>query len=148
MTVQAGLSARLRRALQQDAGLSDADYAVLVHLSEAEDGRLRAFELAAALGWEKSRLSHQLRRMEQRGLVGREGCDTDRRGSFAVLTEQGAGAIAAAAPQHVAEVRRWFVDVLTPEQLDALAEISEAVLAGLEEEDGAMDEGSETRGGE
>jgi DNA-binding MarR family transcriptional regulator len=131
LTMQSRLEARLRRALQQDSGLSDADYAVLVNLSEAPGGRLRIFELAAALDWEKSRLSHQLRRMEQRRLLEREGCETDRRGSFVVLTATGRSAIEAAAPEHVAEVRRWFIDRLAPAQLDALAEISETILDAL-----------------
>ena len=131
------LSARLARSLQRDAGMSTADYAVLVHLSEAPDGRLRAFQLGAALQWEKSRLSHQLRRMEQRGLVTRAECPTDARGAFVVLTEDGQAAIEAAAPQHVEDVRRHFVDVLSPSQLESLAEISEAVLARLAEDDDA-----------
>ena len=133
VAMESKVSAHLRRSLQQDSGLSDADYAVLVNLSESPAGRLRIFELAGVLEWEKSRLSHQLRRMEQRGLLEREGCDTDRRGSFVVLTDAGRSAIRAAAPQHVAEVRRLFVDRLTPAQLDALSEIAEAVLANLDE---------------
>ncbi|MPY95070.1 MAG: MarR family transcriptional regulator [Acidimicrobiia bacterium] len=131
LAMQAKLDGRLRRSLQRDSGLSDADYAVLVNLSEAPGGRLRVFELVAALDWEKSRLSHQLRRMEQRGLLEREGCETDRRGSFVVLTEPGRRAIEAAAPHHVNEVRRWFVDALTGAQLEALTEITAAVLANL-----------------
>jgi DNA-binding MarR family transcriptional regulator len=129
--MHAQLTGRLRRAMQHDAGLSDADYGVLVILSEAADGRLRIFELGRALQWEKSRLSHQLRRMEQRGLVRREGCGTDGRGAFAVLTPAGRTAIEAAAPAHVGEVRRAFVDALTPDQLDAMADIAQAVLANL-----------------
>src|SRR3546814_13458713 len=87
--MQAKLGARLRRAHQRDSGLSDSDYAVLVHVSEAPEGRLRIFELGAQLEWEKSRLSHHLRRMEQRDLIVREECDTDRRGAFVVLTPTG-----------------------------------------------------------
>ena len=131
LTMNAQLGGRLRRALQRDAGLSDADYHVLVQLSEARGARLRVFELVRALQWEKSRVSHHLRRMEERGLVEREECPTDGRGAFVVLTGTGRAAIEAAAPKHVAEVRRAFVDVLSPAQLDALAEISTAVLAHL-----------------
>jgi len=132
MNLQAQLGAHLRRSLVRDSGLSDADYEVLVHLSEAPDDRLRIFELVRALQWEKSRLSHQLRRMEQRGLLERSECPTDGRGAFVSLTPEGRASIVAAAPRHVAEVRRHFVDVLTPDQLDAMAEISDAVLTSLE----------------
>jgi DNA-binding MarR family transcriptional regulator len=126
------LEGRLRRSLQEHAGLSDADYAVLVTLSEAPDGRVRPFELGTALEWEKSRLSHQLRRMQARGLVAREQCPTDRRGSVVVLTRAGRAAIEAAAPRHAADVRRWFVDALTPSQLDGLTEITSTVVTHLE----------------
>jgi DNA-binding MarR family transcriptional regulator len=135
LAMQARMEARLRRSLQEHAGLSDADYGVLVNLSEAPRGRLRPFELGRALEWEKSRLSHQLRRMEARGLLERSACDSDGRGSVVVLTRKGRAAIEAAAPRHAADVRRWFVDPLTPRQLDALTEITDAVLARLEEPD-------------
>lgn len=137
LAMQAGLNGRLRRSLQQHTSLSDADYAVLVNLSEAPEGRLRVFELVSVLDWEKSRLSHQLRRMEERGLVEREGCETDRRGSYALLTDLGRDTIEKAAPHHVRDVRRWFVDLLTPAQLSALTEITDAVLAGLDDEEEA-----------
>lgn len=133
VTMRARLDASMRRSLQERSGLSDADYGVLVHLSEAPRGRLRPYELAAALGWEKSRLSHQLRRMEGRGLVERAACTTDRRGAEAVITRAGRAAIRAAAPQHAADVRAWFVDPLTTAQLDELGTISEAVIAHLDE---------------
>lgn len=129
------LNARLNRNLVRDAGLSLADYEVLVCLSEAPDGRLRAFQLADALRWEKSRLSHHLTRMQGRGLVRRQECPTDGRGAFIVLTDTGTAAIERAAPEHVEDVRRAFVDVLTPAQLDALDQISRAVLARLSAED-------------
>lgn len=130
--MQAQLSARLHRSLQRRTGLSLPDYEVLVHLSEAPDGRLRSFQLSAALQWEKSRLSHHLTRMEARGLVSRQECGSDGRGAFVVLTPAGRAAIEAAAPAHVADVREAFIDVLTPAQLDALAEIAVAVVKRLE----------------
>ncbi len=133
ISMQTQLLRRLARQMQQDDGLSEADFEVLVRLSEAPDGRQRVFELGQATQWEKSRLSHHLSRMVQRGLVVRETCPTDSRGAFVRLTEAGRGAIEDAAPRHVAHVRRWFVDALSPEQLDALAGISEDVLAGLGE---------------
>jgi DNA-binding MarR family transcriptional regulator len=128
LSMHAQLSAHLRRSLVQAAGMSDADYAVLVHLSEEPGGRLRVFELVRALQWEKSRLSHQLRRMEQRGLIERTECPTDGRGAFVALTSEGRGAIEAAAPLHVAEVRRHFVDLLSEEQLASVLDVSRAVL--------------------
>jgi DNA-binding MarR family transcriptional regulator len=101
------LNARMNRQLQDDYGLSLTDYEVLVVLSEAPEGRRRVFELADALAWEQSRVSHQLARMQRRGLVAREECPTDARGAFAVLTGTGRAAIERAAPAHVEMVRSW-----------------------------------------
>lgn len=125
------LDARLRADLVRTTGMSDADYAVLVHLSEAADEQMRARDLAGLLQWEKSRLSHQISRMEKRGLVGRAECPTDARGAFVALTDQGREAIAAAAPLHVDAVRRYLIDGLTPAHLDALIEINDIALARL-----------------
>ena len=125
------LSAALNRQLSRDSNLSTADYAVLVQLSEAPDEQLRARDMVQAIGWEKSRLSHHIRRMETRSLVSREECPTDGRGAFIKLTPSGRAAIEQAAPGHVSAVRSYFIDVLTPEQLDAFAEIAEAVGARL-----------------
>jgi DNA-binding MarR family transcriptional regulator len=130
--MQMRLEARLARQLAADSGLSLKDYGVLVALTDHPDGWLRQFELGHLLGWEKSRLSHHLARMEKRGLVTKERCDQDRRGAFVAVTEAGRREIEEAAPGHVAAVRRQFVDVLTPEQLDLIAEAAEAVLAKLE----------------
>lgn len=124
------LAALLQQSLMRQTGLSLSDYAVLVYLSESED-RLRAYELGSALRWEKSRLSHHLRRMEKRNLVERVTCESDGRGLWIVLTPEGRRAIEGAAPTHVADVRRYLVDQLNPEQLEALAEIAEKVLASL-----------------
>lgn len=134
--MHAELDARLNRRLQQASGISLADYEVLVQLSEADDGRLRIFELQALLQWEKSRVSHHLTRMERRDLIGREECVTDGRGSFARITSMGTAALQGAAPGHVDDVRRYLVDVLTPSQLQALAQMSAAVLAALEADAG------------
>jgi DNA-binding MarR family transcriptional regulator len=134
ITMQSQLRARMARQLQRESGLSEADYEVLVQLSEAPCARQRVFELGQATQWEKSRLSHHLTRMVQRGLVARETCPTDSRGAFVVLTDAGRAAIEHAAPQHVEHVRQWFIDALTPEQLDALAEMSDAVLERLAED--------------
>lgn len=129
--MQAQLGAALGRALAEDAGLSLADYAVLVELSDAPDGRLRAFELGRALGWEKSRLSHHLSRMARRGLVGRERCPSDQRGLLVALAPRGRSVLERAAPGHVAAVRHAFVDRLSPDQLAVVAEVARTVVAGL-----------------
>lgn len=121
----------MARELQHRTGLSEADYDVLVALSEAPDDRLRLGELGERLEWEKSRLSKHFGRMSNRGLVVREDCLTDSRGAFAVLTKAGRKTIEAAAPVHVELVRRWFIDALTPAELDAMAAISAAVLDRL-----------------
>ncbi|GAA2830838.1 MarR family winged helix-turn-helix transcriptional regulator [Crossiella cryophila] len=131
MGMQSRLLSHLARELQRQSGLSDADYAVLVGLSESEDGRLRLNELGAELQWQKSRLSKQITRMQERGLVQREECPTDGRGAFATLTDQGRATIEAAAPLHAEQVRRYFADVLTPAQLAALTEITGTVLSHL-----------------
>jgi DNA-binding MarR family transcriptional regulator len=132
--LQQRLTPRVARDLQRETGLSAADYEVLVELSEAPGGRLRAFQLGGLTQWEKSRLSHHITRMVDRGLVKRESCPTDNRGAFIVMTAAGRKAIETAAPRHVEHVRKWFIDSLTPEQLDALADISDAVLAKLDDE--------------
>ncbi len=122
------LRAELERELTRDAGLSLADYEVLVALSEAEGRRLRMWALASILQWSRSRLSHQVSRMQDRGLLRREDCLTDARGAFATLTSAGLAAIEAAAPGHLEGVRRHLLDRLSPDQVRAMAEISEAVL--------------------
>jgi len=134
MAMEHHLGSRVARELQQATGLSGADYEVLVNLSEAPDERLRPMELGRATEWEKSRLSHHLTRMEERGLVKRQACPTDNRGAHIVLTAKGRKAIEAAAPQHVEHVRRLFIDALTAEQLDALADIAETIVAKLGED--------------
>lgn len=127
--MQAHLDSSLARQLAADSGLSPQDYGVLVQLTEQPDGRVRLFELAEALGWEKSRASHHVSRMAARGLVEKERCDEDRRGAFVVLTPAGRTAIEAAAPGHVRAVRERFVERLTLDQLDQLRAIADAVLA-------------------
>lgn len=131
--MQMRLEGALARQLAADADLSYPDYLVLVALTDRPDGRARLFELAATLSWEKSRLSHQVVRMVDRGLVKKEKCDSDRRGAFVVLTRRGRKEIDAAAPGHVAAVRRLFVDRLTPEQLDAIGGAAEVVLGAMDE---------------
>jgi DNA-binding MarR family transcriptional regulator len=119
--------------LHASSGLSGPEYEVLVNLSEAPDGRLRPFQLGRAMQWEQSRLSHQLSRMERRGLVVREECSSDARGAFVVLTPAGREAIESAAPAHVVAVRRLVFDQLTEEEVAALGQICAKILAALEE---------------
>lgn len=120
---------RLNRELQQRSGLSLAEYDVLVRLSEASEYGLRMSALAEEAGCSRSRLSHQIDRMEAAGLVKRTACPTDRRGAFAVLTPQGRRALEAAAPGHVEDVRTYLIDALTRDQLEQLAAIADAVEA-------------------
>lgn len=132
LSMQSQLTVELARRLAADSVLSYPDYEILVALTDQSNGRLRLFELADLLGWEKSRLSHHVGRMVDRGLVKKVSCRTDRRGAFVEATARGRREIEAAAPGHVAAVRELFVDRLTPEQLDAIAEGSHAVLAPLQ----------------
>ena len=126
------LEAALAHQLAAESDLSYPDYLVLVTLTDRPGGRARVFELASQLGWERSRLSHHLARMQSRGLVIKEQCPSDRRGAFAAATDAGRRQLAAAAPGHVAAVRRLFVDRLRPDQLDTLADLAETVLAALD----------------
>jgi DNA-binding MarR family transcriptional regulator len=130
------ISERMRGAigsrLQSDSGLSSGDYAVLLSLSEATDRRVRSSELAATIGWERSRLSHHLGRMEQRGLINRDNCLTDSRGAEVVLTAEGAAAFRRASGPHLHAIQELFVSALTAEQLAAVAEISATLSSHLE----------------
>ncbi len=129
---------RMRRDLDRaidghlaGVGLSAADFALLVPLSEAPEHRLRARDLSRDTGWDRGRLSHHIRRMERRGLVTRHSCDTDARGTDIRLTDQGLAAVHAAAPGHVQTVRRSLIDLLSDHELQILARISERVSAQL-----------------
>ena len=125
------LRSQIARDLQTDSGLSDADYMVLVELSEATDHRVRMTDLAARLDWSKSRLSHQVGRMEARGLLLREECASDGRGAFAVLGECGLAEIQRAAPSHVTSVRQHLIDLLDRDEVLQLGKIAGKVLEHL-----------------
>ena len=129
--MRALLDLQLARDLARESGLSEADYDVLSSVSEATGHSLRLGDLSAHMLWSKSRLSHHVTRMERRGLVVRQECPSDGRGAVLTLTEAGWQAIRDAAPGHVESVRRHLFDLLTAEQVQALAEISETVLAHL-----------------
>jgi DNA-binding MarR family transcriptional regulator len=132
--MQMRLTAELARQLAEESGLSYQDYLVLVALTGRPDGRMRLFELGHELGWEKSRLSHHIARMAERGLVTKDRCGSDRRGAYVVVTTVGRKAIEAAAPGHVEAVRRLFIDRLDPEQLGVIGRAAEVVLAALDDQ--------------
>jgi DNA-binding MarR family transcriptional regulator len=134
LAMNAQLTARLNRQLQEDSELSLADYDVLVQLTDRDEGLARVLELARDLQWEKSRLSHHLSRMERRGLIARQECPEDARGAFVVLTPAGRQAIRQAAPRHRATVRALVFDQLTAEQVDAMQAIASRVLTHLWDE--------------
>jgi DNA-binding MarR family transcriptional regulator len=123
------LLAAVDAQLQRDSGMPLAYYEILVRLSEAPDRSLRMTQLAEASSSSKSRVSHAVARLEERGWVRRTDCPTDRRGQIAMLTDQGFAALSAAAPGHVEQVRQVLFDALSAEQLRQLDEISSAILA-------------------
>ena len=125
------LTDELDRELHHDAGMPHTYYEILVALSEAPCRTLRMNQLADVCQSSRSRLSHAVARLEEAGWVRREACPTDKRGALAVMTDQGFAAIEAAAPGHVETVRRHVFDVLTPEQVAHLGEISAAIRDGL-----------------
>ena len=126
------LAERLARELTRETGLSEADYEILSYLAETPDVPVRALALRCGPEWEKSRLSHQLRRMEQRGLVTREPCVEDNRGFVVRVTDEGRCLAEQGRRVHEDAVHRYVCEALTSEQLDALGEIAGAILAGLD----------------
>jgi DNA-binding MarR family transcriptional regulator len=126
-----GLTPAIDRQLTRDSGLSGPEYSVLATLSECPDGVLRSGTAAQELGWERSRLSHILRRMEAKGLVSRSCSADDARGQDVHLTERGRAAIVEAAPGHVEFVRRTVFDPLTPEQQRLLGEACDSIVAAI-----------------
>ena len=133
LAVTAHLPAALNRELQKDADLSLQDFDVLVHLSESAEQRARVSDLAQALEWERSRLSHHVKRMEKRGLVAREECSDDGRGAFVVLAEAGRTSLESAAPGHATTVKRLVFDHLSPAEVEALHAITAKILTRLQE---------------
>jgi DNA-binding MarR family transcriptional regulator len=134
-------TAELRRILGtrllQETGLSPADYQVMLALSEANGRRLRSSELAAAIDWERSRLSHHLGRMEGRALIRRDDCPTDNRGAEVSLTGEGAEMFRRATAPHMRAIKEHFADALTPEQFEALDDILRTLQSHLHPEPAA-----------
>src|SRR5438309_9445939 len=130
------LLSKLEEQIGREGDLSGPDYAVLVPLSAAPDGMLRARELGREILWDRSRLSHHLGRMEKRGLVVREECAEDARGAMVRMTDAGHAAIKRAAPGHVAGTRRHFFDHLSNKEVDLLTTVFDRVLANLDCDEG------------
>ena len=117
------LSTVMEDQLLRDAGLSGSEYAVLVELSHSPDGVLRARELGSELGWDRSRLSHLVGRMEKRRLVAREECEEDARGSMVRLTDAGRATVDGVAPEHSEAIRRYFFNALSNDELETFATV-------------------------
>lgn len=126
------LRARVQAKLHTDSQLSEGDYKVLLELSEAEGRSLRSSQLAAVMEWERSRVSGQLGRMEKRGLIRREPCIDDARGSHVTLTDEGARAFRASTIPHLQAVKTYFVDAFTEAQLALIGETTAALRAHLD----------------
>ncbi|GAA4978763.1 hypothetical protein GCM10023205_53670 [Yinghuangia aomiensis] len=122
---------KMAQQLHQDTGLSEPDLAILGALNDAPQGRLRPFQLGSVTDFEKSRLHHQLDRMMRRGLITREPCADDPRGTTVVLTAQGREAILQAIPRRAAHIRQWLIEPLDHAQLDVLTEVCDLVAEGL-----------------
>ncbi|SJM63432.1 MarR family winged helix-turn-helix transcriptional regulator [Gulosibacter sp. 10] len=127
------LRRRLGARMQAESGISSADYSVLLALGEAEGRSMRSSDLAEHIGWDRSRLSHHLGRMEKRGLIRRERCADDSRGSLVLLTREGAQRFRRGSVPHLRDVRELFLDALEPEQLTAVGEATAALRTHLQQ---------------
>ncbi|MEY4322581.1 MAG: hypothetical protein RL410_362 [Actinomycetota bacterium] len=134
LSVLALLPEQFSRDLQISADLTFADYEIFVRLSEREDRSIRMSELAELTLASRSRLTHQIDRLETQGYVERRPCDDDKRGSWAILTEKGWTKLVATAPIHVDSVREHLVDVLTPSEFETLGNLSRKILSSLDAE--------------
>ncbi|MCM2390526.1 MarR family winged helix-turn-helix transcriptional regulator [Streptomyces albipurpureus] len=127
LQMHSALTARTGRLLSRESGLSVADYEILVTLASSPEGRMSSQEVRCGLAWEKSRLSHQVRRMEERGLVAREVNPVDARSAVLCLTARGREVIDEAVPRHMEHVRAHFIALLTPAELELLTRLGERV---------------------
>jgi len=126
------LDRTLEQQLQQDAGISAPDYEILLALFESPQRRLRSRDLAELIGWEKSRISHQVTRMEARGLVERSECEDDLRGTWVGITADGRRAAPGAMREHASTIRSIFFDALSAEELAVLDSASDKVLTAID----------------
>ena len=129
--IRTDLLAHLSRKLAASCNISQADFEILIAVSEAPGQRIRARDLGNEIRWERSRLSHQIARMEARGTIARSACESDARGFDVVLTPAGLEAVEAAARVNLEAVRHCFADLLTKEQLDTLGDIAHAITTHL-----------------
>ncbi|MEM7274894.1 MAG: MarR family transcriptional regulator [Actinomycetota bacterium] len=123
----------LDATVKEAADLRFDDYEVLVHLSEADDRRLRMTELSERLLHSQARLTQRINRLADRGLVRREKCPEDRRGTFAVITDDGIELITRVAPIHVADVRARLIDLIEPEEREVIARVLERIAAAAKD---------------
>jgi DNA-binding MarR family transcriptional regulator len=130
---------RLDRELREQHGLSLPEYEILVRLSEADQHRIRMAQLADSLSHSRSRVTHTVGRMEHAGLVARDACVSDGRGVEAVLTAKGRRALEAAAPTHVAGVRRLLVDLVPDPDFEAVGRVFDTVTDALIDTNPALD---------
>jgi DNA-binding MarR family transcriptional regulator len=131
----------LASGLQSTCGVSPGDYGVLLALSEADEHRLRSSVLAEKIGWERSRLSHHLGRMETRGLIRRHRSGNDSRGAEVELTDEGARTFRSSSTSHLRLVHRLFVEALTPEELEAAHGVATSLRRHLHQISSTQDEG-------
>lgn len=131
------IQSQLSESLKEQTGLTMDDYEVLAHLSEADPQRLRMTELSHRLLHSQSRLTQRVDRLAKRGLVCREKCPDDGRGTFAVLTDQGMAAIRAAAPGHVVDVRRMLIGLIRDDERAVIADVFERLAVAARETDHA-----------
>lgn len=130
---------RLARRLSEQTVLSHADYVVLAVLNTQPDGWIRVVELADALGWEQSRVSHHIARMTRRGLIEKSACPEDRRGTYLVATPLAQDEFHKADKVYVAAIHDMFIDHLSPDDLDTVRAVARKVLAALDRAEQAED---------
>lgn len=132
MMMRRQLERTLEKQLQSDASLSMPDYEILLTLFNSKDKQLRARDLGEIIAWEKSRISHQVSRMEQRGLVKRVECGDDARGVWVTLTSEGSRSVLGAMRDHTRTIREYFFDVLSADELATLKGITANVLDAID----------------
>jgi DNA-binding MarR family transcriptional regulator len=131
----------LSSGLQSTSGVSPGDYGVLLALSEADGHRLRSSVLAERIGWERSRLSHHLGRMEGRGLIRRHRSGADSRGAEVELTDEGARTFRSSSTSHLRLVHRLFIEALTPAELESAGVVATSLRRHLQKISSAQDGG-------